>query len=177
MVTHPKRFLPAKQQPQAPVASTDGPASAAAARRRPSRVGGLWVSCYGGFKPSGKPLVDVTRLGLLCGPSNGMTQHGEVARGEVAPGEVATVALKAVAGSCYRVFAAAGTAVKDLDVVVRSPRGKALARDDSHDSWPIVEPERPLCALESGTYSVQLSAAEAGPFALAIWQLSATGSR
>ena len=38
----------------------------------PSPVGGLWVSCYGGFQPSAEPHKDVARLGLLCGPSNGM---------------------------------------------------------------------------------------------------------
>ncbi len=106
-----------------------------------------------------------------------MTPHGPIVQGQLAPAQVATVALQATTGHCYRIFAVASASIDDLNVVLRSPRGSVLARDDSHDRWPIVEPERPFCALEDGTYSVQLSAATAGTFALAIWQLTARGSR
>ena len=177
VVTPPSQFIPTP--PPAQIGSAgDGVASTKPTTpRRPSRVGGLWVSCYGGFRDSGTPLTDVTRLGMLCGPVNGMRPHGEPHQGQLAPGKIVTIPLKAKAGSCFRVFAVAASPITDLNVVVRSPRGHAMARDDSHDRWPIVEPERPFCALEDGIFSLQLSAAERGEYAVAVWRLPIPTSR
>ena len=45
-------------------------------------------------------------------------------------------------------FAVAGSGVGDLDVVVKSSRGAALAADHGEDAWPVVQPDRPFCPLE-----------------------------
>lgn len=140
----------------------------------PVRVGGPWVRCYGNFRLEGDPIKDVTRLSLLCGPENGMrrltkrTIEGSVAEGQ-AP---VTEPLRMVRGECYRVFAAADRGVQDLDVAVRSSRGVMVASDAGEDGWPIVQPDRPFCALEDDEGAVEISARKgAGRFAAEVWVL------
>jgi hypothetical protein len=178
VVDESEPFLPGRRQgPLLGDASFAEPQEAgidAGAAKPVSRVGGMWVSCYGRFQPSGRPAADVTRLGLLCGPSNGMTKLGRTLRGQLAKGSNAprTHPMKARAGGCYRIFAVAGGDVKNLNLVIRSSRGSRLAGDDSEDNWPIIDPERPFCSFDDGTFRIEVtSAGGAGPYAIEIWQL------
>jgi len=190
VVDETEPFLPGDRSgPWLGDASVGQPAGSAepAEPRRVSRVGGLWVSCYGRFKPTGDPVKDVTRLGLMCGPVNGMTQEGDTLRGTVEattgrPGQpgvaVRAGTFPARAGSCYRVFAVAAPAVKDLDVTIRSSRGSRLTSDQTEDHWPIVDPERPFCSFDDDTFAVEVaSGGGAGPFALQVWTLVGRASR
>ena len=140
----------------------------------PVRVGGPWVRCYGNFRVEGDPRKDVTRLALLCGPENGMSRlvpkplEGAVTEG-AAP---VTTTIHVQRGGCYRVFAAATPSVKDLDVVLRSSRGAAIAADHGEDAWPVVQPDRPFCALEDDDVTVEVSAKRgSGRFAAEVWHL------
>ena len=142
----------------------------------PVRVGGPWVRCYGNFRPSGEPVKDVTRLALLCGPENGMVRlskkpiEGAVAEPSAAPAPSESFA--AVQGECYRIFAVAETSVGDLDVAVRSSRGVLIAADHGEDNWPIVQPDRPFCALENDTFTVEFTSHRGwGRFAAEVWRL------
>lgn len=149
-------------------------ASAADLPAPPVRVGGPWVRCYGNFRLSGEPLKDMTRLSILCGPENGMRRLSKRAlEGSVAEGQLPFVEkIQAVRGECYRVFAAADRGVTDLDVAVRSSRGVVIATDGGEDGWPIVQPDRPFCALEDDSLSVEISARKgAGRFAAEVWVL------
>ncbi|MGK4004601.1 hypothetical protein WMF31_18355 [Sorangium sp. So ce1036] len=141
----------------------------------PVRVGGPWVRCYGNFRLSGDPRKDVTRLSLLCGPANGMRRLSpEAIEGHVAEGgAIVTEKLQLVRGACYRVFAVGGPGIINLDVAVRSSRGAMVASDGSEDAWPIVQPDRPVCALEDDDgASVEISARRgAGRFAAEVWVL------
>ena len=157
-------------------ATDASPASDAGTGLPPSPVGGLWVSCYGNFHPSGHPLRDVTRLGLLCGPANGMTLlTTEPFEGKVAETERPSVhRFAARRGECYRIFAVAERSVADLDVTVRSSRGSRLAQDHSEDGWPILDPERPFCTFDDDTFKVLLAARRgAGRYAAQVWRLPA----
>lgn len=146
----------------------------------PVRVGGPWVRCYGGFHPSGEPLKDVTRLSMLCGPENGMKRlWKETLEGAVREGGPATSqSFEARRGECYRVFAVAEPTVVDLDVAVRSSRGAAVAADHGEDSWPIVQPDRPVCPLEDDRYTVEVTAKRgSGRFAAEVWVLRTPGPK
>jgi hypothetical protein len=121
---------------------------------------------------------DVTRLSLLCGPENGMRRlskkplEGTVTEG----GPPVTDSFEARRGECYRVFAVAEPGVADLDVVVRSSRGAAIAADHGEDAWPIVQPDRPFCPLEDDRYAVEVTAHRgAGRFAAEVWVLRTPG--
>lgn len=140
----------------------------------PVRVGGPWVRCYGGFHPAGDPVKDVTRLSLLCGPVNGMKRlsSSPLEGAVVAGGPAVADGFEARRGECYRIFAVAEAGVADLDVVVRSSRGAAIAADHGEDPWPIVQPDRPFCALEDDHYTVEISAKRgSGRFAAEVWAL------
>jgi len=138
------------------------------------RVGGPWVRCYGNFRLEGEPRRDLTRLALLCGPSNGMHRHSKQPfEAEVAEGAPArTFDLEVKKGESYRIFAVAEPSVVDLDVVVRSSRGAQIAADHGEDAWPIVQPDRPFCPLGDDTLTVELTARRGkGRMVAEVWSL------
>jgi hypothetical protein len=157
-----------------PDAGAGDAGSDGAAVQSPSPVGGLWVSCYGGFHPSDSPRKDVTRLGLLCGPPNGMGRANEASlEGAVDETKApSTHRFQARRGECYRIFAVADRGVSDLNVAVYSSRGSKLATDHGEDRWPIVHPERPFCTFDDDTFAVHFRARRgAGRYAAEIWKL------
>ena len=78
--------------------------------RRPVRVGGPWVRCYGSFHPAGDPVKDVTRLvaALRARERDERPLQG-AARGRASPRAArgVTETFEARRGECYRVFAVA----------------------------------------------------------------------
>jgi hypothetical protein len=194
----PTSLLPARPAPEASEGSAAGddpgadPDGNDAGRERgerdeseravapPVRIGGPWVRCYGSFHPAGDPVKDVTRLGLLCGPENGMRRlskapiEGTVSEG--APGTTST--FEAKRGECYRVFAVAEATVSDLDVTVHSSRGAPVAADHGEDTWPIVQPDRPFCPLENDRYTLEIAAHRGhGRVAAEVWVLRSAKPR
>src|SRR5258707_1303124 len=87
----------------------------AGSKRKPDPVGGSWVTCYGNYRPSSTPERDVTRLGILCGPANGMKLVGATLSAEASE-NLAEHPFDARPGECFRVFAVAGTSLPDLAV-------------------------------------------------------------
>lgn len=138
------------------------------------KPGGGWVKCHEGLTLSGDPLKDVTRLGLLCGPSNGMRRKTRQAIvglvGEREPPVVATIHV--ARGACYRVFAAADAEVGELDVKVRSSRDVGVAADHGKGRLAIVQPDRPFCTFADEAFTVEVSARRGGGrFAAEVWSL------
>ncbi len=132
------------------------------------------MSCYGKFRIEGDPRKDLTRLSLLCGPANGMHRASkDPIEGEVAEGQAPiTQSFSSKKGECYRIFAVAEPSVSDLDVVVHSSRGTAIAADHGEDAWPIVQPDRPFCPLEDDTLTIELTAKHGkGRVVAEVWSL------
>ena len=157
-----------------PTSTAPKPQATVPGARGPVRVGGPWVACYGDFRPTGEVVKDVTRLALMCGPANGMRRLGDKATtGPVSEGAPPLSGqFTARKGGCYRVFAVATEDIADLDIVVRSPRGKIVARDHGQDRWPILHPDRPFCALEDGELTVELTSNQgSGNAAAEVWEL------
>lgn len=141
-----------------------------------SRVtpGGGWVKCHEGLSLSGDPVKDVTRIGLLCGPSNGMRRKTKQAIvglvGEHEPPVVTSI--QSARGACYRIFAAADAQVSELDVTVRSSRDVGVAADHGAGRLAIVQPDRPFCTFADETFTVEVSARRgSGRFAAEVWAL------
>lgn len=158
--------------PTAAPAEPSDPADASGASG-PAPVGGTWLSCYGGFRPRADPKLDVTRLGLLCGPINGMKKVSDVQEAELEDGGTGREhRFAAEAGDCYRIFAVGEPSVEDLDVEVFDPSRRRVAFDTSDDRWPIVQPDRPFCVTETGEYRARVRAQRgAGRYAIEIWRL------
>ena len=67
-----------------------------------------------------------------------------------------------------------GGDIGDLDITVNSSRGSRLAADDTHDNWPLVEPDRPFCTFDDDTFAIEVSSKKgSGPYALEVWKLPA----
>ncbi len=113
------------------------------------------------------------RLGVLCGPQNGMTKLSDAREAEVNEGGAGREHhFEAKPGDCYRVFAVAEPAVQDLDVEVLSPSKKRVAFDTSDDRWPVVRPDGPFCVTEEGQHRVRVRAQRGkGRYAIEIWRL------
>lgn len=150
--------------PAAPPAAPSGDAG------RPAPSGGNWLKCYAQFQPRARPDLDVMRLGLMCGPSNGMRKAAEAR--ETASSEPREHRFKVEAGDCYRIFAVAEPSVEDLDVEVFGPTGGRVAFDTSDDRWPVVAPDGPFCAFEPGELRAVVRAQRGqGRYAIEIWRL------
>ena len=145
-----------------------------------AEAAGLWTSCYAGFQPSGDPVRDVTRLGLLCGPANGMVAYDDAPlTGRLDPTKgPLRYQFDANKGDCFRLFAVSEPTIPDLDVVVRSSRGTNVARDLTASTWPIVGADGPMCAFGRDLFTIEVSArAGSGGFAAQLWVLPTTMKR
>ncbi len=136
--------------------------------------GGGWVLCREGLVLSGDPLKDVTRLGLMCGPSNGMRRKTQQALvgvlAENAP--PVTTAVRLMRGACYRVFAAADETVGELEVTLHSSRDATIATGKVSERLSIVQPDRPFCCLEEDLATLHVRALRgSGRFAAEVWAI------
>ena len=154
-------------QPKRPLSFTNSaPAEETAAPKPP------WVTCYDNFSPIGDAQQDLARLTAACGPGGGMQAIGPVHQGKQDQAQPVDRYRFHVskADRCYRVYAAAGQSVSDLDLTVLDPNGKVLSSDTSHNSFPVLPADAPLCFKEPGLYTVEVSVNQgAGPYALQIW--------
>ncbi|MEZ4224047.1 MAG: hypothetical protein R3B13_24070 [Polyangiaceae bacterium] len=170
----PELESPAAVSPPTASAAPSAPAASAPAEAgHPAPVGGLWLACYSGFAPRTQPKLDVMRLGLLCGPQNGMTKLTDTKEADVTEGGKGREhAFEAQAGDCYRIFAVAEPSVEDLDIEVLSPSGRRVAFDSSDDRWPVVKPDGPFCVTEDGVHRARVQAQRGhGRYAVEIWRL------
>lgn len=159
------------------------PAPSASVAQNPGSVvfadAGTFHKCYAGFAASGDPSLDVMRLGLMCGPVNGMKLGLDVA-GSPEGSEEHRVDVRA--GDCFRVMAAAARGVGPLTIEVLENEQRLVARA-STSSWVIVDADHPFCSSEAVTYRVRVTipaARDAGAaaadakrpaYALQVWRL------
>ncbi|MEB2321382.1 MAG: hypothetical protein OZ921_02630 [Sorangiineae bacterium] len=149
---------PAVSRAPASVATPSGPAPFVDAGAGGLR-GGNWARCSSGFTVSGTPALDVMRLGLLCGPSNGMRKS---------PGGRAV----AVAGDCFRAVAVGGAGVRALELVLLDARGARLASTTAERPLAVLEPDGAYCVAADGEVRTEARATGGdGPVAVELWRL------
>lgn len=174
-----------RQKPgsQTPAASASTPPSAPTPTIHPERSvdldegpdtappsGGSWATCYEGFRTSGQPLRDVTRLGFLCGPMTGMRAARPPFERAVAAGESVAFDVPVGKGECFRVFATAdGGAILTMSTSARP--GGAAVRSRHGQGWVVLRPGAPICSKDPDTVSVVLQADRACAVAVAPWIL------
>jgi hypothetical protein len=152
---------------------TNEPATPVASGAR-LESGGIFVECYAGLRATGDPTKDVTRLGYVCGPVEGMHRTLDAPlEGAIAAGAAELeLPLSLTKGACYRVFVAADAESLELDVSIVSSRGIPIATAISARGLAIIEPDRPFCSLGADEASVRVGAkAGAGRFAVDVWSL------
>ncbi|HHH31825.1 MAG TPA: hypothetical protein ENK57_26220 [Polyangiaceae bacterium] len=140
--------------------------------RPAGRHGGLWLSCHDRFAPSGEPRRDITRLALSCGPPTGMRRASTMVSGRLDTDAAAGHRFTGEAGYCYRIFVAAGEGIGMMDVRVVDGHGRELARQQTTETWAVVEAERPFCVTEDGPLTLELDArGGAGAYAAELWSI------
>ncbi len=134
--------------------------------------GGKWSDCYSSFTPSGKARADLNRLTRACGPTGGMRAVTPVTHAEQNdkdPVDRYTFYVPR-AGACYRVYAVGNRGVSDLDLLVRGPSGDDVAADLTHDAFPVLPPQGPLCFEQPGLYLLEVSVHRGqGGYAIQVW--------
>jgi hypothetical protein len=154
------------------VDDADGRYSAEEKAQSRGKLGGIWVSCYGTFQPTGDAAADLGRLTAACGRPTGLAALAPVRQGETQTREdpVERFSFQARSGRCYRLFAVASPEVIDLDVTVLGPEGHVVAADVSRDRWPVVPSRGALCIEHEGVHTVEVSVAEgSGSYLLQVW--------
>lgn len=161
----------------APSASSAAPSASSASSAAPTAsapvgAGGPWVGCYGGFRPGSTPLRDVTRVGLLCGPANGMRPVAPAWEGRLDEGAQREHVFSVERGQCVRAFAVGDGNIRDLDLTLLDPRASALGADSIDDRWPILPPDGTICALSDGPHTLRVAARKgSGSYAAQVWLL------
>lgn len=140
------------------------------------RVGGRWVTCYGGFAPQGDVERDLDELGRRCGAGVGLQRVGERLRGALLEGAEGRFPLALGLGDCARLLSVGESTLIDLDVRVVDAKGAQIAVDSSQDAWPVVEPERPFCLRDNTALFAEVTARRGrGSFALDLFRIPRPG--
>lgn len=134
--------------------------------------GGLWSACYDTFSPSGSVRGDIARLTRSCGPTGGMRAVTPVTVAQQSdrdPVDRYTFYVPR-AGACYRVYAVGDRGIADLDLLIRGPSGEDFVADLTHDAFPVLPPQSPLCFDGAGLYMLEVSVFRgSGSYALQVW--------
>jgi hypothetical protein len=169
---------PAEKPKPVTVVETPPIESAASARRTPrpppTAVAGqspLWTTCLEHFEPNAAPHVDVLRLGMLCGPPNGLSLLAR-ASGQVDEARKPfTYQWEAERGDCFRVFGVAEEPVEDLEVEVFGPHRERLFLENQNRRWVVATENGPFCAPKEGTFEAQFSTHGGhGTVAISVWR-------
>ena len=73
-------------------------------------------------------------------------------------------------GWCYKVVAAGGEGIDDLDLRVLDPNNVLLERDVRQDRRAVLGAERPICPIDNGTYRIEVRARGEGRFVVQMYQ-------
>jgi hypothetical protein len=144
-----------------------------AATTAPAETGsGTWSECYASFTPTGDARADLNRMTRACGKVGKMsavTPVTHATQSEQDPVDRYTFYVPK-AGACYRVYAVGNRGVADLDLLVRDPRGQDVVADLTHDAFPVLPPNGPLCFDAPGLYLLEVSVHQGqGGYAIQVW--------
>ena len=129
------------------------------------------VACYAGFSPSSSPRIDVSRLGVVCGPPSGLVKLAWTGGVLDETGRAPKLRWDAERGDCFRLFAVAGQPVEDLQVEVRGTAGLEGALANETRRWAVVGEHGLFCAERAGHYQAVFGTHEGtGELAAAVWR-------
>ena len=154
---------------EAPAAPANTGSTKATAKNDPS-----WATCHASVKLKGKDKdvsKDVAALGKSCAKVSKMKVVGKTLTGKQSDsGSPQSYPLKAAAKHCYRVFAAGGDGIKDLDVAIKDSAGNVAGEDSTDSSTAIVLDDGAVCFKEADAATVVVSVGSgSGAYAVQIW--------
>jgi hypothetical protein len=133
--------------------------------------GGVFESCYQGFRPSGNVEHDLAQMTSMCGPPNSMKPVTPVIQGMQGQRDpIARFTFKGEMGRCYRIFSASERSVMDMDMAMLDPDKNVVGHDTNEDAFPMLNPDGPFCLTRPGIYTVLVSVEKgSGRYALQVW--------
>jgi hypothetical protein len=133
--------------------------------------GGVFESCYQGFRPSGNVERDLQQMTSMCGPPNSMKPVTAVFTGTQGQRDpIARFTFKGDMGRCYRIFSATDRGVQDMDLAMLDPEKNVVGHDTNEDAFPMLNPDGPFCLTRPGIYTVLVSVEKGtGRYALQVW--------
>jgi hypothetical protein len=134
-------------------------------------VGSEWADCHKDVKSTANHTADVAKLGKACEKATKMKAMGKVLTGsQDAEGKPQQFPLKAEAGKCYRVYAAADKGITDLDIAIKDSNGDIAGDDSTDDPTPVVLEDGAVCFKEADAATVIVSVGGGkGKYALQVW--------
>jgi hypothetical protein len=173
----------AAAEPAASEAPSAAPSETASAAPAPANTGSTkvttkndpaWAACTGTAKLKGKDKEvskDVAALSKACAKATKMKLVGKTLTGKQSDsGSPQSFPLKAAAKHCYRVYAAGGEGIKDLDVAIKDSAGNVAGEDATDAATAVVLEDGAVCFKEADAATVVVSVGSgSGAFALQIW--------
>ncbi|MDP9000762.1 MAG: hypothetical protein M3O46_11695 [Myxococcota bacterium] len=135
-------------------------------------MNGAWALCHQGYRPTGRDVSnDVTGMAKACEKQTRMKLVGKTVTGEQADRDKPqSFSLDAKANHCYRVYAQAVDAIRDLDLFVKDSAGIVVGQDSTDDPSPVVLETGAVCFSEDDRASVVVSVGMgSGAYAVQIW--------
>lgn len=136
----------------------------------PAPSGANWGRCALHFKPQGNPKLDAMRLGLLCGPSNGMHEVPSKLQQRDAGVSRLSIGFRASAGDCLRLLVVGAPGAGRIEASLFDAQGKRLATQSGRRRWTMLGLDGPVCVDRAGKYRATVRA-EHGPLAVELWRL------
>ncbi len=131
-----------------------------------------WAACHSTFQIKTKDvLAEVQKSGKGCTDTTKMKPVGPPTKATQADkNPPQQIKLKAQAGKCYRVYAIADAAIKDLDLLVKDSAGEVGAEDSTDDPSPVLLEDGAFCFKEADNAVIVVSVGEGkGTYAVQIW--------
>jgi hypothetical protein len=168
----------AAEAPSAAPSDTSTAAAPAAASAGSTKVttknDPSWASCHANVKLKGKDKdvsKDVAALAKSCAKATKMKVIGKTLTGKLSDsGLPQSYPLKAAANHCYRVYAAGGDGIKDLDVAIKDSSGNVAGEDATDASTAVVLDDGAVCFKEADAATVAVSVGSgSGAYAVQVW--------
>jgi len=164
---------PAETAASAPAATAAAPTPAGAGSSKvTTKNEPAWAACHGSAKLKGKDVSkNVAALSKACAKATKMKLVGKTLTGKQSDsGSPQSYPLKAGAKHCYRVYAAGGDGIKDLDVAIKDSAGNVVGEDATDAATAVVLSDGAVCFKEADAASVVVSVGSGGgAYAVQIW--------
>jgi hypothetical protein len=101
----------------------------------------------------------------------GLVAEGAPIKGNVAQGGRSDHLAVLRAGHCYRIVAAGGAGVEDMDLLLYDPDGVLTQQDPAEDRFPVLGLQAEICPAEGGAHRLQVHMYKgSGAFAARIYR-------
>jgi hypothetical protein len=148
------------------------PAGSAGSQKADRMTSPRYSSCHSTYSMASQNVgVEVAAMARGCAAVTKMHPLGAPLLGnQSAKNAPQSFPFKAQANHCYRVYGAAVTGIKDLDLLIKDSTGAVAGEDSTDDPTPVVLEDGVVCFKENDDATVVASVGDgSGAFAVQIW--------